>query len=70
MDSWSCDLDIDSKVRPAFFADWQAGVDLSTVKLISGHKNLTMVERYSRQNGAHIQTAMDKPSGRYKAKPI
>lgn len=46
----------------------QAGVDLPTVKRISGHKNLSMVERYSYQNGAHIQTAMDKPSERYKAK--
>jgi hypothetical protein len=27
-----------------------------------------MVERYSHQNGAHIQTAMDKLSERYKAK--
>ncbi len=46
----------------------QAGVDLPTVKRISGHKNLSMVERYSHQNGAHIQTAMDKLSERYKAK--
>ncbi|MBN8450439.1 MAG: site-specific integrase [Candidatus Accumulibacter sp.] len=44
----------------------QAGVDLPTVKRISGHKNLSMVERYSHQNGAHIQTAMDKLSERYK----
>ena len=48
----------------------QAGVDLPTVKRISGHKNLSMVERYSHQNGAHIQTAMDKLSERYKAKSI
>ena len=46
----------------------QAGVDLPTVKRISGHKNLSMVERYSHQNGAHIQAAMDKLSERYKAK--
>lgn len=46
----------------------QAGVDLPTVKRISGHKNLSMVERYSHQNGAHIQTAMDKLSERYKTK--
>ena len=45
----------------------QAGVDLPTVKRISGHKNLSMVERYSHQNGAHIQTAMDKLSERYKS---
>ena len=45
----------------------QAGVDLPTVKRISGHKNLSMVERYSHQNGAHIQTAMDKLAARYKS---
>jgi site-specific recombinase XerD len=33
----------------------QAGVDLPAVKRISGHKTLIMVERYSHQNGAHIQ---------------
>ena len=38
----------------------QAGIDLPTVKRISGHKTLQMVERYSHQNGAHIQAAMDK----------
>jgi integrase len=38
----------------------QAGVDLPTVRRISGHKTLRMVERYSHQNGAHIQKAMDK----------
>ncbi len=38
----------------------QAGVDLPTVKRISGHKNLAMVERYCHQNGEHIQAAMDK----------
>lgn len=43
----------------------QAGVDLPTVKRISGHKNLSMVERYSHQNGAHIQSAMDKLERRY-----
>ena len=43
----------------------QAGVDLPTVKRISGHKTLSMVERYSHQNGAHIQSAMDKLSQRY-----
>ena len=46
----------------------QAGVDLPTVKRISGHKNLSMVERYSHQNGTHIQSAMDKLSDRYKMK--
>jgi len=45
----------------------QAGVDLPTVKRISGHKTLIMVERYCHQNGEHIQTAMDKLEERYKA---
>ncbi len=43
----------------------QAGVDLPTVKRISGHKTLQMVERYSHQNGEHIQAAMDKLEKRY-----
>jgi integrase len=43
----------------------QAGVDLPTVKRISGHKTLIMVERYAHQNGEHIQAAMDKLSERY-----
>lgn len=42
----------------------QAGVDLPTVKRISGHKTLIMVERYSHQNGEHIQAAMDKLESR------
>lgn len=37
----------------------QSGVDLPTVKRISGHKTLQMVEKYSHQNGEHIQAAMD-----------
>ena len=44
----------------------QAGVDLPTVKRISGHKTLAMVERYSHQNGDHIQAAMDKLQSRLK----
>ena len=44
----------------------QAGVDLPTVKRISGHKTLAMVERYSHQNGSHIQAAMDKLQNRIK----
>jgi len=44
----------------------QAGVDLPTVKRISGHKSLSMVERYSHQNGAHIEAAIDKLAGRYR----
>jgi len=43
----------------------QAGVDLPTVKRISGHKDLSMVERYSHQNGEHIQAAMDKLERRF-----
>lgn len=46
----------------------QAGVDLPTVKRISGHKTLIMVERYAHQNGEHIRTAMDKLEGRYNLK--
>ena len=45
----------------------QAGVDLPTVKRISGHKTLAMVERYSHQNGEHIQAAMDKLEDRIHA---
>ncbi len=44
----------------------QAGVDLPTVKRISGHKTLAMVERYSHQNGEHIRAAMDKLDRRYR----
>jgi integrase len=43
----------------------QAGIDLPTVKRISGHRTLMMVERYSHQNGAHIYAAMDKLEERY-----
>lgn len=43
----------------------QAGVDLPTVKRISGHKTLQMVERYSHQNGEHIRVAMNKLEQRY-----
>lgn len=42
----------------------QAGVDLPTVKRISGHKTLAMVERYAHANGEHIQDAMDKLESR------
>lgn len=44
----------------------QAGVDLPTVKRISGHKTLAMVERYAHANGEHIQAAMDKLEKRYR----
>jgi site-specific recombinase XerD len=43
----------------------QAGVDLPTVKRISGHKTLIMVERYAHQNGAHMHAAMDRLETRY-----
>ena len=43
----------------------QAEVDLPMVKRISGHKTLQMVERYSHQNGDHIQAAMDRLQSRY-----
>ena len=46
----------------------QAGVDLPTVKRISGHKTLSMVERYSHQNGAHIAAAMDKLEQKYSSR--
>ena len=42
----------------------QAGVDLSAVKRIRGHRTLTMVECYAHQSGSHIETAMDKLQGR------
>lgn len=42
----------------------QSGVDLPTVKRISGHKTLAMVEKYSHQNGEHIQAAMNKLEAR------
>ena len=48
----------------------QAGVDLPTVKRISGHKTLLMVERYAHQNGTHIQAAMDALEARYTHQPL
>ncbi|MBF0152722.1 MAG: tyrosine-type recombinase/integrase [Magnetococcales bacterium] len=48
----------------------QAGIDLPTVKRISGHKTLAMVERYSHQNGEHTQTAMDRLESRYQEKRV
>ena len=44
----------------------QAGVDLPTVKRISGHKTLAMVERYAHANSEHIQAAMDRLDNRYR----
>ena len=43
----------------------QSGIDLPTVKRISGHKTLSMVERYAHANGEHISTAMQKLQARY-----
>ncbi len=43
----------------------QAGIDLPTVKRISGHKTLQMVERYSHQNQEHIQFALKRLDDRY-----
>jgi integrase len=46
----------------------QAGVDLPTVKRISGHKTLAMVERYAHQSGSHIASALEKLDAHYKVK--
>jgi len=48
----------------------QAGIDLPTVKRILGHRTLQMVERYSHQNGAHIQAAVNKLEQRYQLKKM
>jgi integrase len=45
----------------------QVGVDLPTVKRISGHKTLAMVERYAHQSGSHIASALEKLDARYRA---
>jgi site-specific recombinase XerD len=44
----------------------QAGVDLPTVKRISGHKTMIMVERYAHQSRTHIAEAMSKLDDRYR----
>jgi integrase len=44
----------------------QAGVDLPTVKRISGHRTMAMVERYAHQSGSHISQAMEKLDERYR----
>ena len=44
----------------------QAGVDLPTVKRISGHKTMAMVERYAHQSGPHIAEALEKLESRYR----
>lgn len=45
---------------------FQAGVDLPTVKKISGHKTLAMLDRYAHANEVHVQAAMDKLEARFK----
>jgi site-specific recombinase XerD len=42
----------------------QVGMDLPSVKRISGHKTLAMVVKYAHQNGAYIEAAMDKLESR------
>jgi integrase len=44
----------------------QPGIDLPTVRRISGHKTLSMVARYSHQNGTHIREALNKLESRYR----
>ena len=46
----------------------QAGVDLPTVKRISGHKTMAMVERYAHQSGSHIADAMQKLDDRFRTR--
>ncbi len=43
----------------------QSGVDLPTVKKISGHKTLAMVERYSHQNDVHVKNALTLLEDKY-----
>ena len=38
----------------------QSGVDLETVRRISGHKTMTMVLRYTHVSDAHVDAAIDK----------
>jgi len=46
----------------------QAGVEPTTIKNISGHKTLSMVEKYTHANGSHIDKAMDKLQNRIRPK--
>ena len=67
----AADLDPDRVVRhtlrhTAITHLVQAGVDLPTIKRISGHKTLVMVERYAHANGEHIGAAMGKLEQRYR----
>lgn len=62
-------LDVKKVIRHTAITRFvQSGVDLPMLKRISAHKNLSMVERYNHQNGAHMQTAMGKLSDQYKSK--
>lgn len=47
----------------------QSGIDLLTVKRISGHRTLAMVERYAHQSGDHIKAAMSKLEAHYRLSP-
>ena len=38
----------------------QSGVDLETVRRISGHKTLSMVLKYTHVSDAHVDAAIDK----------
>jgi integrase len=63
-------LDVDRVVRhtlrhTAITHLVQSGVDLMTVKKISGHKTFQMVERYTHANRDHLQLALDKLGERY-----
>jgi putative addiction module antidote len=45
----------------------QTGVDLPTVKRISGHKTMVVLERYAHRSGAHIAEAMDTLDDLYRS---
>ena len=38
----------------------QSGVDLETVRRISGHKTLSMVLKYTHVSDSHVDAAIDK----------
>lgn len=44
----------------------RAGVDLPTVKRISGHRTRLKVEHYAHQNGEQIAATMDRLEQRYR----
>jgi len=45
---------LDAGFAPYLVRIARLSTDLPTIKRISGHKTLIMVERYAHQNGAHI----------------